>query len=266
MIAYGYPDLTLASELELASDLGVQVLEILPLWSSLPDPEPLRRSVEDRGLCIHSAHGCWGGQAIKARYVDLASTDPLSHRESLEDLSRCIDWLQAAGGRMLVVHPGGLSSREEQPFRTDALARGLIALAGHAGGSDVTLCVENMPPGVHPGSRMEDLYGLVRDLALPEVGLALDTGHAQISADPSGQTLAAGDLLCTTHVHDNDGRRDTHDPPGRGIIDWPAWGMALDRIGYSGPIMLECVRQLRKDRALLDPLVIAPLLNGGPST
>jgi sugar phosphate isomerase/epimerase len=107
---------------------------------------------------------------------------------------------------------------------------------------------------------MEDLYALVSRLALPGVALALDTGHARLAADVSGQTLAAGALLRTTHVHDNDGRRDSHEVPGRGTIDWPAWGRALDAIGYAGPILLECVRQLRPDPTILDPALLAPLL------
>jgi sugar phosphate isomerase/epimerase len=123
----------------------------------------------------------------------------------------------------------------------------------------VKVCVENMPPGVHPGSLMGELYELLGELDRPGLALALDTGHAHLSADLCTETAAAGSLLATTHVHDNDGRRDTHDAPGRGTIDWVAWASALDRIGYHGPIMLECIRQLREDPGLFQPAVLAPL-------
>ena len=58
-------------------------------------------------------------------------------------------------------------------------------------------------------------------------------------------------LLATTHVHDNNGRQDSHEPPGHGTIDWSAWGPALDSIGYGGPILLECIRHLRQNPSKL---------------
>ncbi len=72
MITYGYPDIELADELTLAAQLGALVLEILPEWSRFPDPVLVRRQVADRGLSIHSAHGCWGGRTIRATRVNLA--------------------------------------------------------------------------------------------------------------------------------------------------------------------------------------------------
>jgi sugar phosphate isomerase/epimerase len=260
MITVGYPGLDVDSELDLAQRLGASVLEILPQWRDLPDPAPVRSAAADRGLSIHSAHGCWGSQAIKAYRVDLGSTDRTIHRESVDDLKRCVDWLTAAGGTCLVVHPGGLSFPADHAVRRDSLARGLGELADHATGSHVLICVENMPPGVFPGSRMADLLDLLRKLAMPGLALALDTGHAHISAELGAETLAAGSLLATTHVHDNDGRSDSHEPPGRGTIDWTAWAIALDQIDYRGPIMLECVRRLRADPASFCPEVLAPLL------
>jgi sugar phosphate isomerase/epimerase len=249
MVAYGFATVDFLADLSLARRLGARVLEILPDWRILPDPCRLRRLVSDAGLSIHSAHGCWGGQTIHAARVDLGACEATVHRASVSDVKRCIDWLAEAGGTCLVVHPGGLSEADEAHARRDALGRGLIALADHAHGTGVILCVENMPPGVHPGSRMLELNALIAELGRPELALALDTGHAHISADTPGETRAAGGLLRTTHVHDNVGRQDTHLPPGLGTIDWPAWLAALDAIDYRGPVLLECIRQLRNDPA-----------------
>jgi sugar phosphate isomerase/epimerase len=261
MITCGYPRISLESELQLALRIGASALEILPAWSEYPDPRQVRERALECGLMVRSAHGCWGGQTIKAMRVDLAQTDVAAQREGIDDLRRCVDWLLAAGGTYLVVHPGGLSSPDEHLGRREALARGLVELADHARGSRAVVCVENMPPGVHPGSRMQDLFDLLCELDRPELALALDTGHAHMSAEISVETHAAGRLLATTHVHDNDGRHDSHDAPGHGTIDWTAWATALDEVGYAGPIMLECVRQLREDPSLFRCEIIA-LLTG----
>jgi len=261
MIIYGFPRVSLDSELDLAKRFCVDVLEILPDWEGLPDPQTLRQAVTDRGLAIHSSHGCWGGRSIRARRVDLGDPDCLVHRESVDDLKQCVDWLEAAGGTHLVVHPGGLSQPADGDARRASLACGLLELAAHSEGSGILICVENMPPGVYPGSRMPELFDLLRELDRPGLALALDTGHAHMSMNLGAETMAAGYLLATTHVHDNDGHRDTHDCPGFGTIDWTAWATALDQVDYKGPIMLECIRQLRVDPSLFRPEVLA-LLTG----
>jgi sugar phosphate isomerase/epimerase len=266
MITYGYPEIALGDELDLAIQIGASLLEILPEWGRLPDPVLVRRQSADRGLSIHSAHGCWGGRTIRARRVDLGSLDPSTHRESIDDLKGCVDWLAAAGGRYLVVHPGGLSVASEQLERRKMLASGLSKLAEHARGSGVIACVENMPQGVYPGSRMAELTEILRELDHPHLALALDTGHANLTASPAEETLAAGSFLATTHVHDNNGRQDSHEPPGHGTIDWPEWGRALDAIGYRGPIILECIRFLRHNPSSLKPEVLAGLVGTVPTS
>jgi sugar phosphate isomerase/epimerase len=266
MVTYGYPGIELADELDLAIRIGASVLEILPEWSHLPDPALVRRQSADRGLSIHSAHGCWGGRTIRARRVDLGSLDPSTHRESIDDLKGCVDWLAEAGGKYLVVHPGGLSLPEESLARRHKLATGLCELAEHARGSGVIACVENMPPGVYPGSRMADLAELLREFDHPNLALALDTGHANLTASPAEETLAAGPLLSTTHVHDNNGRQDSHEPPGHGSIDWPEWGRSLEKISYRGPILLECIRFLRHNPSSLKPEVLAALAGTMPTS
>ena len=245
MIAYGFPRLGLDVDLAIAARIGAEVVEVLPSWRDLPDPLRLSDRLGEAGLILHSAHGCWGGQAIRARRVDLGGTDPTGWRESVEDLRACVDWLQSAGGSCLVVHPGGLSEPEDFADRRAQLVRGLAVLADHAHGRGVMLCVENMPTGVFPGSRMADLFAIVEEVDRPEVALALDTGHAQICGSAPAETLAAGTRLCTTHVHDNNGRQDLHLPPGLGRLDWGAWIGSLDAIDYRGPIVLECIRHLR---------------------
>lgn len=252
MVAYGFPRGDVGVDLAIARRIGAHCLEILPDWSDYPDPIRLKVRVADLGLTIQSAHGCWGGQSIRASRVDLGSLDKPTHEASLEDLRRCLDWLAGAGGSVLVVHPGGLSDPDDAPARRDALARGLLVLAKHADEAGLVVCVENMPPGVHPGSRMTDLANLVTEIDHPALALTLDTGHAHMSASVASETRAAGSRLHTTHVHDNNGRQDTHEPPGLGSIDWPAWVAALDAIDYEGPIMLECIRKLRREPELID--------------
>jgi sugar phosphate isomerase/epimerase len=259
MVAYGFPDRDLGPDLAIAARLGARVLEIFPDWRSDPDPAALRSRLLGEGFSVHSAHGCWGGQSIRAPRVDLGDPDPTTRRASVDDLRRCVEWLSEAGGTCLVVHPGGLSDSEQAGHRGDALAHSLGELADHARGTGVVLCVENMPPGVHPGSRMADVAAVVARVGRDEVALAVDTGHANIVSSAAAETLDAGDRLRTTHLHDNDGRQDTHLPPGLGTVDWGGWAAALDTIGYRGPVMLECIRHFRKYPETIDDALLTRL-------
>ena len=245
MIAYGFGNGLLQSDLAIAHSLGAAAVEIFPDWRALPDPEAIRSIAADSGLLIHSAHGCWGSQTIKASRVDLASLNVSIGSESVDEIRRCVDWLDRAGGTCLVIHPGGFSLDEEREARSSALSERLLVLSDHALGSQVKLCVENMPPGVEPGSAMADLARLVREIGRPNLGLALDTGHAHLSGTVEDETAQTGADHFTTHVHDNHGRKDAHLAPGEGTIDWRGWAEALDRIEYNGAIMLECIRHFR---------------------
>jgi sugar phosphate isomerase/epimerase len=264
MVTYGYPEIELDDELRLARRIGATVLELLPMWKLLPDPAIAGAMAAEFDLAIHSAHGCWGGQSIRAARVDLGSTDSVVARDSVDDLRRCSDWLRDAGGTYLVVHPGGLSIPASLARRREALSRGLNELADHVKGTGVIVCVENMPPGVYPGSSMADLANLLAELDRPQLALALDTGHANLTSGVAAETRSAGALLATTHVHDNDGRQDTHLPPGSGTVDWHAWRRSLDEAGYGGPIMLECIRHLRKNFADLNRAVLDDLAGRTP--
>lgn len=259
MVVHAPPELNVRVDLQLARQLGATVVELLPDWESYPDPTELGKVVREEGFQVHSAHGCWGARSIKAANVDLSALEPQTRAESCWDIQRCIDWLSAAGGTHLVIHPGGLADPCEFEERKAALFDSLNKLVEFASQTPVTLCLENMPNGVYPGSRMAHLAAIVAELDHPKLGLALDTGHANITGSAQSETLAASGRLLTTHVHDNDGRKDSHLPPGMGTVDFDGWVESLDTIDYRGPIMLECIRQLRKDPRLINGTFLATL-------
>ena len=236
----------LETDIRLASKIGASFAEILPRWSQLPSATEITKKVRDAGLSIWSVHGPWGGQSIEAVRVDLADLNPRLRQESVDDLLRALDWSSKLDAQVLVVHPGGVSKPEEKSRRTDVLTRSLERLAIEAQSRNMRIGLENMPAGVFPGSQMADLAAIVRHLDQASLGLVMDTGHAQISGNIRQETLAAKNLLISTHVHDNNGSADSHRPPGDGLIDWPAWFASLNEIQYQGTIMLECVKALRE--------------------
>jgi sugar phosphate isomerase/epimerase len=55
---------------------------------------------------------------------------------------------------------------------------------------------------------------------------------------PDAIETVAGHLT-TTHIHDNDGRRDSHQMPFDGSLDWAAALMAFQKVGYDDVLLFE---------------------------
>lgn len=98
----------------------------------------------------------------------------------------------------------------------------LRELAGRLG---VQLCVENMagvplaPGEIVYGAYAEHIAALASAL---DCGICWDTGHAHITGlDRQAESLLlVSDRLFVLHIHDNDGKTDSHLIPGAGTIDW----------------------------------------------
>ncbi|NSW57062.1 MAG: sugar phosphate isomerase/epimerase [Armatimonadetes bacterium] len=142
---------------------------------------------------------------------------------------------KALGVRVIVVHSSGGIAPETLQERRKANTETLVAFSEMVG-PDITIAVENMTSRAD----WEFLVPLVREVALPNVGLNIDTGHANLGDMNVVDCIRlGGDLIRTTHLQDNHGARDDHLPPGLGTIDWLAAIAAFREVGYRGVYMVE---------------------------
>ena len=72
---------------------------------------------------------------------------------------------------------------------------------------------------------------VVEARSLVETGKAKDVSEAV--------RMIGKDNLYTLHVHDNDGKRDLHQLPHTGVINWDNFKISLKDINYSGVLSLE---------------------------
>lgn len=105
----------------------------------------------------------------------------------------------------------------------------------------VKVCLENGWFNDPNFMTVGDFIGMVRGAGRDNVGACIDTGHANIGmgVKPADLLRRVGSLVCTLHLHDNDGSGDVHLPPGRGNIDWQDVMSALGEISYDGTLNLE---------------------------
>ena len=98
--------------------------------------------------------------------------------------------------------------------------------------------IENLPGSFNNVRQLGQLLD-----PLPELGLHLDIGHANLLVDhnTTGEILSAyAARLCHVHLHDNKGgSADLHLPLGAGSIEWEEYIRQLRDVGYDGTITLE---------------------------
>jgi sugar phosphate isomerase/epimerase len=196
----------------------------------------------DAGLFLHSVHapfvdgyvnGVWG------QPLSLAASDPTARARSLRETEAALALAQVVPYEFLVVHvgvPTALASGAGDNS-LDAARRSLERLHAVATQHGVRLALEVIP------NRMSTVDSLTRlideELELPDAGICLDYGHALLMGDVADTIEAASGHMITTHLHDNDGKSDTHLVPFEGTLDWSTAVMTTQKVGYEGVWLME---------------------------
>src|SRR5204863_7301109 len=141
--------------------------------------------------------------------------------------------------KYLVVHlgiPDGQTApaNDNQP---DAARRSVEEIVALASGVHVSVALEVMPNKLSSAASICQL--IEEQLEGVDVGICFDYGHANLMGDLGDAIETVSGHLWTTHVHDNDGRKDDHRVPFAGRIDWDAAIMETQKIGYDGVLMFE---------------------------
>ncbi len=187
--------------------------------------------------------------------INLASTDPKIAQGSLKLLRNDLAVAARGGMRYVNTHLGSYGTRDRSEG-VDAICRALEdALAGIEPG--VFLVLENSAgAGKLAGGTLEELGGLVRSLAHPQLGVCLDTAHAWASGyaiDSKGgvdrfveraEREIGVERILMFHFNDTEvelgASRDRH------------WHIGEGRIGFEGFRALLAHPELRGKTAILE--------------
>jgi hydroxypyruvate isomerase len=129
----------------------------------------------------------------------------------------------------------------KRPVQLDIVAEAVASIVPIAQEIGVTIMLEPVNTRVdHPGvlfSQTVDAVQVIEKVASPTVRLLYDLYHSVVEGeDPMTVAPRVAHLIEHVQIADAPGRGE----PGSGKIDWPAMLGLLRRIGYAGPIGVEC--------------------------
>jgi D-psicose/D-tagatose/L-ribulose 3-epimerase len=224
-----------AASFDRVADMGYDLIEVCIEDPSLISANWIAKQASRTGLGV-SICGAFGPGR------DISSADAKTREGALHYLMACVDIAAIVGsphvaGPMYAV-TGGPPMRDEaeRVEKRSRAALGLGLVADYAAGLGIRLAIE-------PLNRFEtDLVNTVEQglelcglIDRKNVGLLIDTFHMNIEEKNIGDAVrAAGDLVFHVQVSEND--RGT---PGSGHIPWNQFFVALQDIGYGGPLVVE---------------------------
>jgi sugar phosphate isomerase/epimerase len=227
---------------EALEDIARHGFDTIELWGDTVHFDPragldrklIKKWLGDLGLTLHSVHGPFRNFKGYIPGEEFRKYRQRLWRETIDDCSEF-------AVPVMVVH--GLD-RNEYNYTTgelQILKESLGDLVEYGAKRGVMIALENLPgSGRNSGEIRCRLEDHVKNYAGLGLKYCLDIGHAVLNgADLFKEIDAAGKDLITFHIHNNNGRRDDHDLPCRGVIDWSAVHKYIREKGYTGQFVLE---------------------------
>jgi len=190
--------------------------------------------------------------------VNIASPSKPMLNASLKRLKQSMAYANELNAELWVLHPGQITGITPfypgSDWRQNIQSIRLLHKAAQEYG--LRIAIENVPQKY--GSIMkttEDFARLYLETGLNDIGIILDTGHANLEAQIERFLTKLPDKIFELHLSDNMGESDQHLGIGYGKIDWENLAALLKQISFNGIIMIEAVfnvpESLTKLRQLL---------------
>lgn len=201
----------------------------------------LQQWLADAGLQLGSIHAPTADSYIGGRWsgaLSLASVDAETRAYTVSECEHALHIARRIPVAVFVAHLG--VPRTQRMLHGDSRVgarRSVEELVRVAEPLGVQIALEVIPNEL---SRAGSIVHFIEE-DFDGVGICLDIGHAHIDGDVIDAIETVSEYLIATHLHDNAGRSDDHLLPFQGTIDWAGALLAVQKIGYDGPFMLEIV-------------------------
>jgi sugar phosphate isomerase/epimerase len=200
----------------------------------------LGRWLKETGLALHGIHAPITDRLDPGdRWGDVISngvSDAAKRQAAVREAAAALQIARQIPAGVFVVHLGTPTVQGGENNRAAAF-RSVEEICRLAEPIGIRVALEVIP---NPISDPQSLVAMIeRDLETPIAGICLDFGHAFIMGDVAEAIETVAEHLFTTHVHDNDGRKDDHLVPFEGRLNWELALIAMQKVGYDGTYLME---------------------------
>jgi len=194
--------------------------------------EQIRHWLDQFGLVCADIHATAG---VEKRWMS-----PVEHiQRAGVELVRNRIWLaQGLGAKVIVMHMSPEIGQRVDCDTRDRARCCIESLMSDLEQHQVSLALENM---FYIEENSELLDFLFEDIDDQRLGLCYDSGHGQITGNGLILLECHLERLLALHIHDNDGRQDSHMLPGSACVDWNRTLELIAKSSYAGPLTLEVV-------------------------
>jgi sugar phosphate isomerase/epimerase len=196
--------------------------------------------LKETGLALHGIHapvtdrlspGDRWGDAISN-----AVSDNAKRQAAVREADAALDIARRIPADVFVVHLGTPASKGGENNRAAAF-RSVEEICRLAEPVGIRVALEVIPNPLSDAAALVEL--LEQELDVPRTGICLDFGHAFLMGDVADTIEIVAEHLITTHVHDNNGKKDDHLVPFDGRINWDIALMTMQKVGYDGTYLME---------------------------
>lgn len=231
--AMNNPQNDLLSEIHWMSEMGLDFIDLTleppgaASWRI--DVKMIRQAFADHGLRVvgHTAY-----------YLPIAHPIDDVRRGAVSELHRCLHVFAELGAKWMNIHPDRYAPMHDRAYFIERDLQSLREVLEVAREVGVGVMIENLPGEFNTVEQLADLLE-----PLPELGLHLDIGHANlvVTRNTADEIIRVyGHRLRHVHLHDNKGgNADLHLPLGAGTMEVARHVHTLKASGYDGTITLE---------------------------
>jgi sugar phosphate isomerase/epimerase len=215
----------------------------------------------DSRLKIQSLHSpiysddVWGRSGPQA-VIDITERTKAKRMAMVDEVKRALEIADVIPFRYLIQHLG-VAGQEFDEHRIEAAFSSLEEIKVFASQRGVEVLLENIPNAL---SSAERLNFFLQETHL-KLNYCFDSGHAHMGAGVEHEFELMKDRIRSTHLHDNDGKEDSHLFPGKGTIDWRKTMTLLRSCTKDCPLLLELREPPEMERPLEEAKRAADMLN-----
>jgi sugar phosphate isomerase/epimerase len=179
----------------------------------------------------------WGRSGPHA-VINITEPTKAKRMAMVDEVKRALEIAELVPFRYLIQHLG-VQGEEYNERKLDSAFSSLDEIKVFAGQRGVEVLLENTPNELSSGERLNFFLSQTH----LKLNYCFDVGHAHMTGDMAAEFETMKSRIRSTHLHDNDGREDSHLFPGSGNIDWEKAIKLLKSCPEQYPLLLELREQ-----------------------